>query len=49
MTGVAGGAADAGALLTEVAGIALPRLAVAPRIDPLPLLIAALRTKDSGR
>jgi serine kinase of HPr protein (carbohydrate metabolism regulator) len=35
--------------VTDIAGIALPRLAVAPRTDPLPLLIAALRTKDSGR
>ena len=34
---------------TEVAGIALPRLAVAPGTDPLPLLFAALRTAESGR
>ena len=34
--------------LTEVAGIALPRLAVAPPDDPFPLVIAALRTEDSG-
>jgi len=30
----------------EVAGIALPRLAVAPGEDPFPLLIAALHTTD---
>jgi serine kinase of HPr protein (carbohydrate metabolism regulator) len=34
--------------VTEVAGIALPRLAVAPGTDPLPLLVAALRTANSG-
>jgi len=34
--------------IAEVAGIALPRLAVAPGEDPLPLLIAALHTTDSG-
>jgi len=34
---------------TTVAGIALPRLAVAPGADPLRLLFAALRTADSGR
>ena len=34
--------------VTEVAGIALPRLAVAPGTDPLPLLFAALRTANSG-
>ena len=33
----------------EVAGVALPRLAVAPSGTPLPLVIAALRTEDSGR
>ena len=33
---------------TTVAGIALPRLAVAPGADPLVLLFAALRTADSG-
>jgi serine kinase of HPr protein (carbohydrate metabolism regulator) len=33
---------------TEVAGIALPRLAVAPGEDPVGLVIAALRTADSG-
>jgi serine kinase of HPr protein (carbohydrate metabolism regulator) len=31
---------------TEVAGIALPRLAVAAGEDPFPLLIAALQTPD---
>jgi len=47
-------AADAGRLparestLTEIAGIALPRLAVAPPDHPFPLVIAALRTEDSG-
>ena len=35
--------------LTDVAGIALPRLAVAAGTDPLPLLFAALRTAESGR
>ena len=34
--------------VTEVAGISLPRLAVAPGIDPFPPLYAALRTEDSG-
>ncbi len=34
---------------TDIAGIALPRLAVAPRTPPLGLVIAALRTEDSGR
>jgi serine kinase of HPr protein (carbohydrate metabolism regulator) len=34
---------------TEVAGIPLPRLAVAPGTDPIPLVYAALRTLDSGR
>ena len=34
--------------VTEVAGIALPRLAVAPGEDPVGLVIAALRTADSG-
>ena len=34
--------------VTEVAGIRLPRLAVAPGINPLGLLIAALQTPDSG-
>ena len=35
--------------VTEVAGIGLPRLAVAPGTDPLPLLFAALRTEKSGQ
>ena len=35
--------------MTKIAGIALPRLAVAPGGTPLPLVIAALRTEDSGR
>ena len=34
--------------VAEVAGIMLPRLAVAPGEDPLPLLITALQTPDSG-
>jgi HPr kinase/phosphorylase len=34
--------------VTEVAGITLPRLAVAPGADPLPMLFAALRTLESG-
>jgi len=48
------GAADAERLperkstTAEVAGIVLPRLAVAPSGAPLPLVIAALRTEDSG-
>ena len=33
---------------TEVAGVILPRLAVAPGQDPYGLLIAALHTPDSG-
>ena len=33
---------------TEVAGVVLPRLPVAPGQDPYPLLIAALHTPDSG-
>ncbi|MBV8839205.1 MAG: HPr kinase/phosphatase C-terminal domain-containing protein [Alphaproteobacteria bacterium] len=33
---------------TDVAGITLPRLAVAPGADPYPPLYAALRTEDSG-
>jgi HPr kinase/phosphorylase len=36
------------AAATKVAGIALPRLAVAACVDALPLLFAALRTADSG-
>ena len=34
--------------VTDIAGIALPRLAVAPGTDPFPPLYAALRTEDSG-
>ena len=34
--------------VTELAGIVLPRLAVAPGADPLGLLYAALRTTDSS-
>ena len=34
--------------VTEVDGIVLPRLGVAAGTDPLPMVIAALRTKDSG-
>ena len=47
-------ATDAGRLpapesaVTEVAGVPLPRLAVAPGMDPIPLVYAALRTHDSG-
>jgi serine kinase of HPr protein (carbohydrate metabolism regulator) len=49
------GAADAERLpareptVTDVAGIVLPRLAVAPDADALSLVIAALRTEDSGQ
>jgi serine kinase of HPr protein (carbohydrate metabolism regulator) len=49
------GAADrerlpgADSVVTEVAGIALPRLAVAACADALPLLFAALRTAESGK
>jgi serine kinase of HPr protein (carbohydrate metabolism regulator) len=39
---------EPGSAVTEVAGIALPRLAVAPGEDPAGLVIAALRTADSG-
>lgn len=35
--------------VTEVAGIPLPRLAVAAGDDPYSLVIAALRTTESGR
>ena len=35
--------------VTDIARVALPRLAVAPSGTPLPLVIAALRTEDSGR
>jgi HPr kinase/phosphorylase len=47
-------ATDAGRLparesaVAEVAGVALPRLAVAPGSDPFPVVIAALQTEDSG-
>jgi HPr kinase/phosphorylase len=34
--------------VTDVAGVMLPRLGVAPGEDPFPLLIAALHTTDSG-
>jgi serine kinase of HPr protein (carbohydrate metabolism regulator) len=34
--------------VTEVAGVTLPRLAVAPDADAFGLLYAALRTEDSG-
>lgn len=37
------------AATTEVAGLLLPRLAVAAGAAPLPLLYAALRTVESGR
>ena len=49
------GAAEAARLpapesaVAEVAGVPLPRLAVAPGMDPIPLVYAALRTQDSGR
>jgi len=33
--------------VTELAGVALPRLAVAPGADPYPVVIAALRTAES--
>jgi serine kinase of HPr protein (carbohydrate metabolism regulator) len=35
--------------VTEVAGVTLPRLAVAPGADPYPLVIAALRTAESDQ
>ena len=34
--------------VTEVAGVPLPQLGVAPGRDPLPLVFAALRTANSG-
>jgi serine kinase of HPr protein (carbohydrate metabolism regulator) len=34
--------------VAEVAGIALPRLAVAPATPPYPTVFAALRTEESG-
>jgi len=35
--------------VTEIAGIVLPRLAVAPDADQLSLVIAALRTQECGQ
>jgi HPr kinase/phosphorylase len=35
--------------ITEVAGVSLPRLAVAPGTDPVGLIHAALRTHESAR
>jgi serine kinase of HPr protein (carbohydrate metabolism regulator) len=35
--------------VTDVAGITLPRLAVAPGVDPYPLVFAALRTAESDQ
>jgi len=35
--------------VTEVAGVALPRLAVAPGVDPYPLVFAALHTAESDQ
>ena len=35
--------------VTEVSGIAFPRLAVAPGVDPYPLVLAALRTAESDQ
>ena len=35
--------------VTEVSGVTLPRLAVAPGVDPYPLVIAALRTSESDQ
>jgi HPr kinase/phosphorylase len=35
--------------VTEVAGVTLPRLAVAPGTDPVLLVFAALRTTESGQ
>src|SRR4051794_5534046 len=49
------GAADAERLparetaATEISGIALPRLAVAPGVDPYPLVLAALRIAESDQ
>ena len=39
---------DRESAVTDIAGLALPRLAVAPQDDPFPAVIAALRTRDSG-
>ena len=38
---------EAASRATEIAGIRLPRLAVAAGVDPLPLLLAYLRTEDA--
>lgn len=35
--------------IAELQGIVLPRLAVAPGVDPVPILLAALNTADSAR
>jgi HPr kinase/phosphorylase len=35
---------QAGAMQTTIAGVVLPRLAVAPGLDPLSMVLAALRT-----
>ena len=35
--------------VTEISGIALPRLAVAPGVEPYPLVLAALRTAESDQ
>jgi hypothetical protein len=35
--------------IAELAGIVLPRLAVAPGVDPVPVLLAALNSADSAR
>jgi HPr kinase/phosphorylase len=35
--------------VTEISGIALPRLAVAPGVDPYLLVLAALRTAESDQ
>jgi HPr kinase/phosphorylase len=35
--------------ITELAGVRLPRLAVAPGVDPYPVVIAALRTAESDQ
>jgi HPr kinase/phosphorylase len=43
----AGRLPDPGSQQAEIAGIRLPRLAVAASIDPLPLMLALLRTRDS--
>jgi HPr kinase/phosphorylase len=36
------------AVRITIAGVGLPRLAVAPCVDPLPLVLAALRTAGTG-